>query len=270
MIIIGEKINATIKRVKAMVESRDEQALIQLATAQAEAGADIIDVNVGTGSGTRADEIEAMQWAVALIQQHVDKPLCIDSADSAVIEAGLRAMDNRRRMINSVKAEQDNMDEIIPLAKKFNAMLVALPMDENGIPATMDARVAVCETLVNACQRRGFPLSALFFDPLVLPISSDTTQGMVTLDSLAAIKKAFPEAKTVMGLSNVSYGLPERKTLNSGFLYMAIYAGLDAVIANPQNTDIMMALRAGEVLTGKDPRCRRYARAVRQMSAAQQ
>lgn len=263
MIIIGEKINATIKRVKAIVENRDAEGLIEIAKAQAEAGADIIDVNVGTGSGTQADEVDAIQWAVELIQQQVDKPLCIDSADRAVIEAGLKAMDGRQSMINSVKAEETNMDEIIPLAKEFDSMLVALPMDEKGIPATVDERVAVCRKLITCCEKHGFGQDKLFFDPLVLPISSDITQGMITLNSLSAIKKTFPGSKTVMGLSNVSYGLPERKKLNAGFLYMAIYAGLDAVIANPQDADIIMAIRVAEALTGKDPRCRRYARAMR-------
>jgi cobalamin-dependent methionine synthase I len=263
MIVIGEKINATIKRVKAIVENRDAEGLIQLARAQAEAGADIIDVNVGTGTGTQADEIDAIQWAVTLIQQQVDKPLCVDSADKDVIEAGLSHMDGRPCMINSVKAEERNMEDIIPLAAAHQAMLVALPMDESGIPATADARLEVCKKIVRVCEKHGFPADRLFFDPLVLPVSSDTTQGMITLDSLAAIKRSFPESKTVMGLSNVSYGLPERKKLNAGFLYMAVYAGLDAVIANPQDEDIQMAIRVSEALTGKDPRCRRYARAFR-------
>ncbi len=263
MIMIGEKINATIKRVKSIVENRDNDGLVQLAKAQSEAGADIIDVNVGTGTGTQADEIDAIQWAVELIQQHVDKPLCIDSADKAVLEAGLKKIDGRQSMINSVKAEENNMDDIIPLAKEFNSMLVALPMDEKGIPATTAERVDVCRQLINHCKKYGFSVDKLFFDPLVLPISSDITQGAITLDTLAAIKKTFPESKTVMGLSNVSYGLPERKKLNAGFMYMAIYAGLDAVIANPMDDEIQMAIKVAEALTGKDPRCRRYTRALR-------
>ncbi len=264
MIIIGEKINATIKRTKEIIVNRDEAALADLADAQASAGAGFLDVNVGTGSGTAADEIEAMQWAVSVIQNRVDTPLCIDSADTAVLKAGLEAMDGRERMINSVKAEQDNMSAVIPLAVTYNARLIALPMDEQGIPKTVDDRLRVCDTIVQACSRYDFSLDRILFDPLVLPVSTDITYGAITLDTTAAIKKSWPEAKTVMGLSNVSYGLPKRRQINAGFLYMAVYAGLDAAIADPRDEEIIKAVRVAEALAGKDRHCRRYIKAYRE------
>lgn len=263
MLIVGEKINATIGKVKQIIEARDAGGLCALATEQAEAGADFIDVNVGTGSGTQADEIAAMQWAVTTLQEAIQAPLCIDSADEAVLEAGLTAMDSRQRMVNSTKAEEKTMQAIIPLAVRYEATLVALPMDEQGIPPTVADRLRVCETIVRACTDLGLPLNRVLFDPLVLPVSADPAQGTITLDTVAAIKRAFPEAGTIMGLSNVSYGLPRRTLLNAGFLQMAVYAGLDAIIGNPHNDDIRQAILVAEALVGKDRRFRRYARAFR-------
>lgn len=269
MIIIGEKINATLSRVKTIILERDTEQLIALAQSQAEAGADFIDVNVGTGTGSAQDEQEAMTWAVENIQAHVEKPLCIDSADASVLDAGLAARSGRPSMINSTKAEEKSLQEIVPLAKKYDTDLVALAMDESGIPETVDKRLSACDKVVNACKQHGFPVEKLLFDPLVLPISTDNTQGRITLETVSGIKKAYPEAKTVMGLSNVSYGLPERKLINIAFLHMAIYAGLDAAIANPQNEEFMFGVKVAEAIAGRDRHCRKYSRAARKLSQKQ-
>lgn len=263
MLIVGEKINATIGKVKEIIEARDADGLCALAREQADAGADFIDVNVGTGSGSQADEIAAITWAVTTLQAAVQNPLCIDSADEAVLEAGLQSMDSRQRILNSTKAEEKALVTIVPLAVRYEATLVALPMDEQGIPPTVSDRLRVCETIARACREHGLPLSRVLFDPLVLPVSADPSQGRITLDTVAAIKGAFPDAGTIMGLSNVSYGLPRRTLLNAGFLQMAVYAGLDAIIANPHNVDIRQAVLVSEALLGKDRRFRRYSRAYR-------
>jgi len=263
MVIIGEKINATIPSVRSIMQERDREKLSALAESQSKAGADFIDVNVGTGSGSGKDEIAAMQWAVETIQQQLDIPLCIDSADTAVLEAGLEIQKGDKCMINSTKGEQKSMEKLIPLAVKHRAQLVALPMDEKGIPRTVEDRLKVCEKIAMACEQHGFSSNNLFFDPLVLPIATDNKQGRITLDTLTGIKKHFPMAKTVLGLSNVSYGLPQRKRLNAVFLSMAIYAGLDAVVVNPQDKELMNTLRVALALVGKDRHCRRYTRVFR-------
>ena len=136
-------------------------------------------------------------------------------------------------------------------------------MDEAGIPKTVQERLTACEKIVEACHGFGLFLDKVFFDPLVLPVSTDIQQGRVTLDTLTAIKEKFPDAQTVMGLSNISYGLPNRVELNSAFLHMAVFAGLDAAIMDPSDQQMMAAVRTAEVLVGKDRHCRRYTRVFR-------
>lgn len=263
MIIIGEKINGSLPKVKDIIREKNAKALLELARGQAEAGAHYIDVNVATGEGSRNDEVNAMRWAVRTIQKEIDIPLSIDSADAMVIEAGLKARDGKPSLINSVNAEEDRLREILPLAFRFATPLVALAMDENGIPKSVEARVSACRTIASECQTAGISLDQIFFDPLVLPVSTDITQGLVSLETLKAIKNEFPRAKSILGISNVSYGLPERAMLNAGFLYMAVFAGLDAAILDPTDERIMEAVRVADLLLGRDRRCRRYSRFVR-------
>ena len=263
MIIIGEKINASIPAVKTIIQKQDDKTLIELAQKQAAVGSTYIDVNVGTGEGSRDDEILAMQWAIQIIQNKIDTPLCIDSADPILLEAALEGRNGRTSLINSTKAEEDNLKEIIPLAVHYGGFLIALAMDEHGIPKTVKDRLLACEKIAEACHRFGLSLDKVFFDPLVLPVSTDIQQGRVTLDTVTEIKREFAAAKTVMGLSNISYGLPKRASLNAAFLHMAIFAGLDAAIMDPLDQQMTGAVKAAEVLVGKDRHCRRYTRAFR-------
>jgi 5-methyltetrahydrofolate corrinoid/iron sulfur protein methyltransferase len=262
MIVIGEKINATRAAVRDIIEARREGELAALACEQAAVGASYIDVNVGTGRGTRDDEIAAMQWAVTTLCAATDKPLCIDSADAAVLEAGLEAMAGRPAMINSVKADSHCLGEVLPLAARF----LALAMDDRGIPKDVQGRLDACRRIVAACADFQIPVEQIFFDPLVLPVSTDAVQGKVTLDTLAAIRQTFPGAHATMGLSNISFGLPGRAALNAAFLHMAVYAGLDSAIMDPSNTVMMAAVRGAEALMGKDRHFRRYTRAMRKSS----
>jgi 5-methyltetrahydrofolate corrinoid/iron sulfur protein methyltransferase len=263
VIIIGEKINATLAGIKSIVQKHDSARLLDLARIQAGVGADFIDVNVGTGVGSREDEIFSVQWAVKTIQEEVEIPLCIDSADPGVLEAGLRVRNGRPSLINSTKAEEKNLAQVVPLAKRYQTPIVGLAMDETGIPKTVEDRLRACENIASACEKYRVPIENVYFDPLVLPVSTDIKQGLVTLYTIAGIKKRFSAARTVMGLSNVSYGLPGRPGLNVAFLHMAIYAGLDAAIMDPLNQTLMNAVKAAEVLVGKDRHCRRYTRSFR-------
>lgn len=263
MIVIAEKINATRSAVKPIIQERRVEALVDLAKKQISAGATYIDVNIGTGQGTREDEIQSMQWAVETLCQAVETPLCVDSADPAVLEAGLQAMGDRPAMINSTKAETKYLEAVLPLAARYEAPVVALAMDDKGIPETVEGRIKACRMIAKACRDYKVPIENVFFDPLVLPVSTDGKQGKVTLETLRSIKETFPGAKTTMGLSNVSFGLPGRVLLNAGFLQMAIYAGLDAAIMDPLNAEMMQAARTGEALMGKDRHFRKYSRAFR-------
>jgi cobalamin-dependent methionine synthase I len=263
MIIIGEKINATLSSVKSIILNRETKGLVDLAKEQADAGANFIDVNIGTGVGSLEDEIESIKWAVESIQKEVETPLCIDSADPKVIETGLKLLDKKPSMINSVKAEKYNLEALAPLAAEHDSFLIALAMDESGIPKTAEGRLRCCEIILSACESYGVSIQNVYIDPLVMPISTDINSGMVTLKTLTAIKEKFPGARTVTGLSNVSYGLPERRRLNIAYLHMCIFAGLDAAIVNPLDEALMAAVKTGEVLAGKDRHCRRYMRAFR-------
>ncbi len=263
MIIVGEKINASRPGVREIIEQRNAQGLVELAQRQADAGARYIDVNVGTGSGSREDEIAAMDWAVRTVAEAVDKPLSVDSADPGVLEAGLKAVGDRSALINSTKAEPEILEPVVGLAARFGSPLVGLAMDETGIPVTVEGRIDACRKIVSACEKHRVPIESIFFDPLVLPVSTDVKQGRVTLETISRVKEEFPAAKTVMGLSNISFGLPARGKLNAAFLHMAVLAGLDAAIADPLDTDLMAAVTVAEVLVGKDRHCRKYTRAFR-------
>jgi 5-methyltetrahydrofolate corrinoid/iron sulfur protein methyltransferase len=260
MLAIAEKINASIPSVKRIIEDRDVEALLALAREQAGAGADYIDINVGTGSGGQQDEVEAMRWAIGLIQDNVETPLCIDSADPAVLRAGLEIRGELPALVNSTKGSEQYLNVVVPLAKEYDKPLVGLAMDEKGIPKTVAERVTACAKIVAACEKYSIDQGRLFFDPLALPVSTDVTQGMVTLQTIQAINKEFPEAKTVMAVSNVSFGLPERTIFNTAFLHMAIYAGLDAAILNVLDTELMGAVRTAEAIMGRDRHCRKYAK----------
>ncbi len=263
MIIIGEKINATLNAVKTIILNRDTKSLLDLTQKQAAAGADYIDVNVGTGVGSREDEIQSIIWAVESIQGQITTPLCIDSADPKVIATGLEILNGKPSMINSAKAEKHNLETVVPLVAEHDSFLVALAMDEDGIANTVDGRLRSCEKILDACETYGVAIENVFIDPLVMPISTDINSGLVTLETISAIKKSFPGAKTVTGLSNVSYGLPRRSRLNIAFLHMCIFAGLDAAIVDPLDEELMAAVKTGEVLAGRDRHCRRYMRAFR-------
>jgi cobalamin-dependent methionine synthase I len=266
VIIVGENINASISRINSVIQRRDKEKLLRVVQEQADAGVDYIDVNVGSEVGSREEEVAAMQWALKSIQEHFDIPLALDSVDPLVLEAGLQMRDGRLSLINSTKGEDKSLGEVIPLAEKYRMPIVALAMDEDGIPQSVEQRLQVCRKIARVCEQHGVSLENVFFDPLVLPISTDTTQGMVTLETVEQLKQEIPMAKTIMGLSNVSFGLPARSFLNEAFIHMAVYAGLDAAIINPLQKELIFAVRTADVLTGNDRRCRRYLRCLRDIN----
>ncbi len=264
MIIIGEKINATVPKIKEAILNKDADTLAQMAIEQEKAGAEFIDINVGTGEGTFKDEINNIEWLVGIVKDNVQVSLCIDSADYRVLEAGLRAGGYRVGMINSVKATEESISEIMPLASEHGVSVVALAMDESGIPKEVSARIQACEKILNSAEKYKIPAEKIFFDPLVMPVGTDNSQGMITLKTLLEIKGRFTSAKTVLALSNISFGLPKRSLVNIALLHMAQFLSVDALIINPLDNNVMHALRAGEALLGIDRHCRKYTRALRQ------
>lgn len=260
MIIIGEKINGTIETVRDAILSRDADILGDLARQQASAGADYIDVNVGTGIG---DEAEAMVWAIGVVSEAVDAPLCLDSPDPAVLAAGLDVCGDESPFLNSVTGISESMDTVLPLAARYSCPLVALAMDEAGIPSSPAERLEVCRVIASRASNAGIEPANLFIDPLVLPLSADCTQGRVTLETLKSIKAEFEGIRTVMGASNVSFGLPRRSLINRSLLGAAVYFGLDAGIIDPGDTELRAAIYAAEALSGSDKFCKAYMKAYR-------
>jgi len=264
MLIIGECINASNRTVAEAIARRDREFIEGMTKAQAEAGADFIDVNVGAGQGTQGQEIEAIEWVVKTVQAVTDKPLAIDSDVPGIIEVALRTYGGETVMINSVNAEPERLESIGPLAAKRKALLVALAMGSEGIPDTVERRLEACEKILTSLTGMGMAAEQVYFDPLVLPISVDSKQGLVTLKTIEQIKARYPAAKTIMGLSNISFGLPSRKSVNRAFLLMAAYVGLDAAILDPRDDKTMSVVRISDMLIGKDALCKGYIKAYRQ------
>jgi 5-methyltetrahydrofolate--homocysteine methyltransferase len=254
MIIVGELINSSRKVIPPLIEGHDAAAIQDLARRQMEAGATFVDVNAGTFV---AQEIEHLSWLVTTVQAAVDAPLCIDSPNPAALEKAL-TLHRGKAMVNSITAEKARYNTIVPLVKKYKTAVVALCMDDRGMPESAAERVAVARELGARLQQEGIPLDDVYFDPLVRPVSTDPRYGTMMLDTTRGIKEHLPQAHVICGLSNVSFGLPLRKLLNQNFLVMAMTCGLDAVIIDPLDARIMSNLYATAALLGKDEYCMNY------------
>jgi 5-methyltetrahydrofolate--homocysteine methyltransferase len=259
MIVVGEVINTTRKSVEAAVKSRNTDAIRDMARAQAAAGADYIDLNAGTLGENEAD---SLVWLVDTVQDAVATPLCLDSPDPAVLEKALGACKSQA-LINSITAENDRFDPVIRLVEKYSARVVALCMDERGIPETAAQRLGVARDMAERLDAHGVAPDDIFIDPLVKPIGVAGSAGIEVLDAVRGIREKEPEVHIISGVSNVSFGLPARKLLNRAFMVMMISAGLDAALLDPLDQDLMSLIVASEALLDKDEFCAGYLGAFR-------
>jgi cobalamin-dependent methionine synthase I len=259
MIIVGELINASRKVVAAAIEKQDQEAITKIARDQAEAGADFIDVNAGVFVGK---EPEYLEWLVKTVQAAVDKPCCIDSPDPKAIEKALAAH-NGTAMINSISLEKDRYDTLMPIIAGTDLKVVALCMSDEGMPETTADRMKIADKLVNGLVQNQIPLENIYVDPLVQPVSTNNNFGVEFLNTIEQIVKTFEGIHTVCGLSNISFGLPDRKFLNQTFMSMAIAKGLDGAIVNPLDKKMMANIIAAEALAGRDDYCMAYLKAYR-------
>ena len=259
MIIIGELINASRKAIKAAIEAQDAEAIQKVATDQAEAGANYIDVNAGIFVGK---EPEYLKWLVQTVQQVTDIPCAIDSPDPAAIEAALAAHQGTP-MINSISLEKDRYDKLMPIIAGTDLKVIALCMSDAGMPQTVDDRMKIADELINGLVKNNIPLENIFVDPLVQPISVNNTFGVEFINTIEKIIANFSGIHTACGLSNISYGLPARKFMNQTFMTMAITKGLDGAIINPLDKKMMANIIAAEALAGKDNFCMNYLKAFR-------
>ena len=253
-IIIGERINPTGKKMlKEALRNKDMDYIYREGVTQADAGADILDVNVGL---PEIDEPEMMQNAVLGLQSILSTPLQIDTSDSVAMEKALRIY-NGKPMVNSVNGKEKVMDEVFPLVKKYGGVLVCLTLDENGIPETVDGRIAIAKRIIDKAQEYGIAKENLVFDPLCMTVSTNKDNAKITLECIEKLTNELG-VKTVLGVSNVSFGLPNRELLNSAFFTLAMQKGLSAGIINPKSNAMMNSYYSFCALNGLDENFEQY------------
>jgi 5-methyltetrahydrofolate--homocysteine methyltransferase len=255
--LIGERINPTgRKALAAALLEGDLDYVRRQAITQAAAGADILDVNVGVPG---MDEAAVMPEVVKAVAAAVELPLCIDTANPESLAAAL-AVAPGKVLVNSVNGEEESLDTVLPMVKASGAAVIGLTMDEDGIPADAETRAAIAERIVERALAIGIPIEDVVIDPLVLTIGADPTAGRVTLDTIELISERLG-TNISLGASNVSFGMPERHTLNQAFLALAIRAGATCVMTHVAR--LGLSIRATEALLGRDPFAGRYIKMFR-------
>ena len=254
LVIIGERINPTgRKKLAESLENGNLDLVRSEAIRQVEEGAHILDVNVGVSG---IDEPKMLKEAILAIQEVTDVPLCIDSALPKALEAGLNAYKGKA-LVNSVNGEKQKLDQVLPLVKAHNAAVIGLTMDDDGIPKDAEKRLAIARLIVDRAQQAGIPLEDVIIDPLAMAVSADDQAGLETIKALRLIRDELGVNQT-LGLSNISFGLPERTSINAVFLAMAVLNGLTCPIADPTVWEMRRAALLVDLLSGKDEYCMNY------------
>jgi len=264
-VMIGERINPTGRKILAAEMAAGDFSRVESdARAQLAAGAHMLDVNAGI---PLADEPAILARAVQLVQSITDVPLSIDSSIVAALEAGL-AVYKGKPLVNSVTGEDERLESVLPLVKKYGAAVVAISNDETGISEDPDVRFEVAKKIVHRARDHGIPVSDIVVDPLVMPIGAINRAGVQVMHLLRRLRSEL-KVNTTCGASNVSFGLPAREGISATFLTMAIGAGLTSAIMNPMHLEIVKACMAADVMMGHDPDCARWIRRFREAPALQ-
>lgn len=259
MKIIGEKINGTRKRVAKAIAERDAEYIRDLAKKQSDAGAYWLDVNAGTHPN---QESEDLVWLIENVQAVTDNPLSLDSANPAALNVAIEAVD-KTPLINSISGEPDRLTNILPLVAEHGCEVIALAMDDKGIPATSEERMEIVHKLFEATRAAGVPDGNVYVDTLAMTIATQSDSAVIAMNTMRAVLEAYPEAHLTIGLSNISFGLPARSYVNRAFLTLAMGAGLDSAILDPLDKDLRAAILASELVLGQDKHCMNYLRASR-------
>jgi 5-methyltetrahydrofolate--homocysteine methyltransferase len=259
--IIGENINPTRrKKLTAALISGEFDYIFELAVAQIETGADLLDVNVGAPG---VDEETLLPQVVMAITERFDVPLCLDSSNRAALAAALKVVPGKP-LVNSVNGEEPNLSALLPMIKEFGAAVIGLTMDDNGIPTDPDVRLAIAGKILERAAKLGIPAEDVVIDPLVLTVGADQNAGRVTLDTIQKVRQEFG-VNINLGASNVSFGLPDRHTVNQAFLAIGASAGASCVITNPEK--LTPIIRASDLLLGRDPFAGRFIKDFRKRQA---
>ena len=251
-VIIGEKINPTgRKKLAAALKEGDFEYVKQIALNQVAAGADILDVNVGVPG---VDEVDFLPKVSQIVSETEDVPLCIDSANRDALAAALAVLPGRP-LVNSVNGEEASLEAVLPVIKEFGVPVIGLVMHDDGIPNDADTRVSVANKIIERAAKLGIPAEDIVIDPLVLTVGADSSAGGVTLETVSRIKEEFG-VNMNLGASNVSFGLPDRHTINQAFLALAMGAGATCAITDPMK--LTSIIRASDLLIGRDTFGTRY------------
>jgi 5-methyltetrahydrofolate--homocysteine methyltransferase len=259
-VMIGERINPTGRKILAAEMAAGDFSRVESDTrAQLAAGAQMLDVNAGI---PLADEPAILAKAIQLVQSITDAPLSIDSSIVAALEAGL-AVYKGKPLVNSVTGEEERLETVLPLVKKYGAAVVAISNDETGISEDPDVRFEVAKKIVHRAADYGIPASDVVVDPLVMPIGAINQAGVQVMRLVGRLKNEL-KVNTTCGASNISFGLPAREAISAGFLTMAIGSGMTSAIMNPMHLEIVKACMAADVMMGHDPDCARWIRRFRE------
>jgi len=263
-VVIGERINPTGRKLLAEeMKSGDYSRVQSDALAQVAAGAQVLDVNAGI---PLADEPAILAECIRLLQSITDVPLCIDSSIVEALEAGLAAYEGKA-LLNSVTGEEERLERVLPLVKKYGCAVVAISNDDTGISEDVDVRFAVAKKIVERAMDYGIPASDVVVDPLVMPIGAINSAGTQVMHIVKRLREEL-RVNTTCGASNLSFGLPNRNGLNAAFISMAIGAGMTSAITNPLHAELMQAVRGADVVMGHDPECMNWIRNYRDPDAA--
>jgi len=246
VIIIGESINPTRrKKLVSTLQEHNFEFVLELAEIQIKAGADVLDVNVGFPG---VDDVKLLPETVKVLQDHFDVPLCLDSPNPKAIEAALKVAAGKC-LINSVNGEEKSLNALLPVAKEYGAAIIGLCMDDDGITHDPEKRLAIAEKIIERAVRAGIKAEDVVIDPLAMAVSADPNACLVTLETIRLVHQKLGHNIT-HGASNISFGLPDRESLNAAFMTLAIYSGLTCPIANPEK--ITSAVRATDLVLGRD------------------
>jgi cobalamin-dependent methionine synthase I len=257
--VIGAVINTSVPGINEIIEQRNKKKLLEIARMQIDYGAKMLAINCGTRFDSESDDIE---WMFRVIQDEIEIPLCIDSPNPEAHKAGLKVHRYGRPMVNSITAEKSRIETIMPLAARYNAMVVAILHDEDGMPKDVTGRLRVVPKIRKAAKEYGVKPEDIFLDCMIFPLSVNHDNGQVYLNTLKAVKEKYPEFKTICGLNNISYGLPQPELLNQTFLTMCAALGQEAVFI--ETTKLTRAtFKAIQTLLGKDNYSMNYLKAYR-------
>lgn len=259
-VVIGERINPTGRKLLAREMKAGDYSRVQAdALAQVAAGAQILDVNAGI---PLADEPAILAESIRLIQSITDTPLCIDSSIVEALEAGLKVYEGKP-LLNSVTGEDERLERVLPLVKKYGCAVVAISNDDSGISEDVNVRFDVAKKIVERAMDHGIPASDVVVDPLVMPIGAINSAGRQVMHIVKRLREEL-KVNTTCGASNLSFGLPNRNGLNSAFISMAIASGMTSAITNPLHTELMQAVRGANVIMGHDPECSSWIHSYRE------